>query len=92
MLHVDEAIYVFYFCTTFYFIFLRSCKIIIGKCTKVGLLVSDTIDDQVWGTKGYKGLLRIQAKFDAEVFYREGVNSKAATAQAVKQFHQKESI
>ncbi|WP_439710776.1 BMP family ABC transporter substrate-binding protein [Anoxybacillus gonensis] len=80
-----------------YFIFallfiLSSCapaQLSSGNVQKVGLLVSDTIDDQVWGTKGYKGLLRIQAKFDAEVFYREGVNSKAATAHAVKQFHQK---
>ena len=60
-----------------------------GKLPKVGLFVPDTVDDQVWGTKGYKGLLRIQAKFGAEVFYREGVNSEAATKQAVKEFHQK---
>ncbi len=60
-----------------------------GNVQKVGLLVPDTIDDQVWGTKGYKGLLRVQAKFRVDVFYREGVNSKAATKQAVKQFHRK---
>ncbi|CUA79364.1 Basic membrane lipoprotein Med, periplasmic binding protein (PBP1-ABC) superfamily [Anoxybacillus suryakundensis] len=73
-------------------VILTSCtpaQLSSGNVQKVGLLVSDTIDDQVWGTKGYKGLLRVQAKFGVDVFYREGVNSKAATKQAVKEFHRK---
>ncbi|WP_049754082.1 BMP family ABC transporter substrate-binding protein [Anoxybacillus flavithermus] len=73
-------------------VILSSCapaQLSSGHVQKIGLLVSDTIDDQVWGTKGYKGLLRIQAKFRADVFYREGVNSKAAAAQAVKELHRK---
>lgn len=60
-----------------------------GKLQKVGMLVSDTINDQVWGTKGYKGLLRVQAKFGVEVFYREGVDSKAAAQKAVEDFKRK---
>jgi transcriptional activator of comK gene len=40
-----------------------------GKIKKVGLLVPETVNDQVWGTKGFKGLLKIQSKFDVDVFY-----------------------
>jgi transcriptional activator of comK gene len=57
-----------------------------GKIGKVGLLVSDTINDQVWGTKGYKGLLKIQSKFNIDVFYKEGINSKIETELGVRDF------
>jgi transcriptional activator of comK gene len=60
-----------------------------GRLQKVGLLVPDTVNDQVWGTKGYKGLLGIQSKFDVDVFYKEGMNSKAAVRQAVEEFQHK---
>ncbi|MEH7235479.1 BMP family ABC transporter substrate-binding protein [Bacillus sp. JJ1562] len=53
---------------------------------KVGLLVPDTIDDQVWGTEGYKGLLQIKSKFQVDVFYKEGIISEAATRTAVNEF------
>ncbi|WP_449539460.1 BMP family ABC transporter substrate-binding protein [Ferdinandcohnia sp. Marseille-Q9671] len=53
---------------------------------KVGLLVSDTIDDQVWGTKGYKGLLQIKSQFQVDVFYKEGIKTEAATLTAVDEF------
>jgi transcriptional activator of comK gene len=39
-----------------------------GKIKKVGLLVPETVNDQVWGTKGFEGLLSIQSKFDVDVF------------------------
>ncbi|MEH7388485.1 BMP family ABC transporter substrate-binding protein [Bacillus sp. JJ1521] len=57
---------------------------------KVGLLVPDTIDDQVWGTEGYKGLLQIKSKFQVDVFYKEGIISEAATRTAVKEFVDKD--
>lgn len=60
-----------------------------GKLQKVGLLVPETVNDQVWGTKGFKGLLKIQSKFNVEVFYKEGMNSQAVVEQAVKEFDQK---
>lgn len=60
-----------------------------GKLQKVGLLVPETINDQVWGTKGFKGMLKIQSKFDVDVFYKEGMNSQAAVERAVKEFSQK---
>lgn len=74
------------------------CLLLLGGCgsidsastlQKVGLLVPETVDDQVWGTKGYKGLLKIQSQFDVEVFYKEGMNSQQMVEQAVKEFEQK---
>lgn len=56
---------------------------------KVGLLVPDTIDDQVWGTKGYKGLLKIQSELKVDVYYKEGMNNEIVVAQAVKEFAEK---
>ncbi|MCC3355597.1 BMP family ABC transporter substrate-binding protein [Bacillus sp. REN16] len=56
---------------------------------KVGLLVPNTIDDQVWGTEGYKGLLQIKSKFQVDVFYKEGITSEAATRTAVNEFADK---
>ncbi|EKN65396.1 transcriptional activator protein Med [Neobacillus bataviensis LMG 21833] len=60
-----------------------------GKLQKVGLLVPETINDQVWGTKGYKGMLKIQSKFNVDVFYKEGMNSQAVVERAVEEFEQK---
>lgn len=60
-----------------------------GNLKKVGLLVPETINDQVWGTKGYKGLLNIQSRFDVDVYYKESMNSKLIVEQAVKDFHEK---
>lgn len=60
-----------------------------GNLKKVGLLVPETINDQVWGTKGYKGLLEIQSKLGVDVFYKEGINSEATVKQAVEEFHEK---
>ena len=60
-----------------------------GKIEKVGLLVPDTINDQVWGTKGYKGLLRIQSVYNVDVYYKEGIDNDAAIKMAVEDFHKK---
>jgi transcriptional activator of comK gene len=51
--------------------------------------VPDTVNDQVWGTKGYKGMLQIQSKFNVDVFYKEGMNSQLVVERAVKEFDQK---
>lgn len=61
-----------------------------GKINKVGLLVPETISDQVWGTKGYKGLLNIQSNFDVDVFYKEGINSKVMMERSISEFKQKD--
>ncbi len=60
-----------------------------GKLQKVGLLVPETVNDQVWGTKGFKGMLKIQSKFNVDVFYKEGMNSQAVVERAVKELDQK---
>jgi len=60
-----------------------------GKLQKVGLLVPETVNDQVWGTKGFKGLLKIQSSFNVDVFYKEGMNSELVVERAVKEFDQK---
>lgn len=74
------------------------CLLFLGACSnptspstiqKVGLLVPETVDDQVWGTKGYEGLLKIQSKFDVDVYYKEGMNSEAVVEQAIKEYEQK---
>jgi transcriptional activator of comK gene len=60
-----------------------------GKLIKAGLLVPETINDQVWGTKGFKGLLKIESKFNVDVFYKEGMNSEEAIERAVNEFDRK---
>jgi transcriptional activator of comK gene len=57
-----------------------------GKVEKVGLLVPETINDQVWGTKGYRGLLQIQSSLGVDVFFKEGMNSPELVEEAVKEF------
>jgi transcriptional activator of comK gene len=59
-----------------------------GKLQKVGLLVPETIDDQVWGTKGYMGLLKIQSELKVDVFYKEGVNNESKIRAAIDEFKQ----
>jgi len=75
----------------FCLLFLVSCgqAISTGKLEKVGLLVPDTVNDQVWGTKGYKGMLKIQSHHKVEVYYKEGMNSQSIVERAVKEFDQK---
>ena len=60
-----------------------------GDLKKVGLLVPDTINDQVWGTKGYQGLLKIQSRYNVDVYYKESMNTKKVVERAVKEFDQK---
>ncbi|KAB7704980.1 BMP family ABC transporter substrate-binding protein [Bacillus aerolatus] len=61
----------------------------VNKLEKIGLLVPDTISDQVWGTKGYKGMLKIQDEYGAEIFYKENINSQALAERAVEEFYHK---
>ncbi|MFE8700363.1 BMP family ABC transporter substrate-binding protein [Cytobacillus sp. FJAT-54145] len=72
-------------------VMLSSCgqSLSSGELKKVGLLVPETVNDQVWGTKGYKGMLKIQSRFNVDVYYKEGMNSEAIVGRAVKEFNQK---
>jgi transcriptional activator of comK gene len=56
---------------------------------RVGLLVPTTISDPVWGSKGYKGLLKIQNAFDVDVYYKEGMNDREAVMKSVEEFDKK---
>jgi transcriptional activator of comK gene len=60
-----------------------------GEIQKVGLLVPETVNDQVWGTKGYKGLLKIQSEFNVDVYYKEGMDSETIVIRAVDEFDKK---
>ncbi|MBM4764240.1 BMP family ABC transporter substrate-binding protein [Bacillus sp. B15-48] len=60
-----------------------------GNIEKVGLLLPDTINEQVWGAKGYRGLLKIQSQFNVDVYYREGITTLMQVEEAVKQFADK---
>lgn len=59
-----------------------------GNLENVGLLVPDTIDDQVWGTEGYKGLLKIQSELGVDVYYKEGMNEESKVRAAIDEFKQ----
>ncbi|WP_456271817.1 BMP family ABC transporter substrate-binding protein [Bacillus sp. AK031] len=60
-----------------------------GSLQKAGLLVPETVSDQVWGTKGYKGLLKIQSEFGVDVYYKEGMASEDAIKRAVAEYESK---
>ncbi|OLN23891.1 BMP family ABC transporter substrate-binding protein [Domibacillus antri] len=60
-----------------------------GQMTGVGMLITDTISDQVWGTKGYKGMLKIQSEYGVDVFYKERINSQALAERAVDELAHK---
>lgn len=57
------------------------------KPIKVGLLLPETVNDPVWGSKGYKGLLKIQSELKADVFYKENVKTRSAVLEALEEFN-----
>jgi transcriptional activator of comK gene len=59
-----------------------------GNLQKVGLLVQETIDEKVWGMKGYEGLLKIQSDLGVDVFYKEGMNEDIKIRHAIEEFQQ----
>lgn len=56
-----------------------------GNLKNVGLLVSESVSDQVWGTRGYKGLLEIGSKYDINIYYREYINSDELVENAIEE-------
>ncbi|OMP67103.1 BMP family ABC transporter substrate-binding protein [Domibacillus epiphyticus] len=60
-----------------------------SEMTSAGMLITDTISDQVWGTKGYKGMLKIQSEYGVDVFYKERINSQALAERAVDELAHK---
>ncbi|MRG87066.1 BMP family ABC transporter substrate-binding protein [Salinibacillus xinjiangensis] len=72
-------------------LFITGCSDSIesNEVKNVGMLVEGTIYDQTWGKKGYMGLLEIKEEMDANVFFKEGVNSQVAVNEAVESFANK---
>ena len=77
-------------------IILITCVLAVAGCSlaskqpqmkSAGLLLPETINDQVWGTKGYKGLLQIHSTFDVDVYYREDINTEERVRNVVEEFH-----
>ncbi|HHY20516.1 MAG TPA: BMP family ABC transporter substrate-binding protein [Bacilli bacterium] len=62
-----------------------------NKIKRVGLLTEDTIDDQGWNSKGYEGLLQIQASLGVDVFLKEEVDSFIDISEAIEEF-EKEGV
>ncbi|WP_228275550.1 BMP family ABC transporter substrate-binding protein [Gracilibacillus oryzae] len=56
------------------------------EINRVGMLIEQTINDQTWGNKGYRGLLEIQDDLDMEVFFRESVATQQQVNRAVEEF------
>ncbi|MDC3413697.1 BMP family ABC transporter substrate-binding protein [Aquibacillus sp. 3ASR75-11] len=57
-----------------------------GEIQKVGMLVENTIQDQTWGNKGYRGLLQIKEEFNTDVYFKEGVTTQQEVNRAVNEF------
>lgn len=57
-----------------------------GKIQNVGMLVEGSVDDQVWGKKGYDGLQNIEEKFNVNVYYKEGIKTQQEVTDAVEAF------
>lgn len=74
--------------TMIFILFLTACgnHSTTGNLKKVGLLVPETIQDPVWGNKGYKGLLRIQSSLKVDVYYKEGMEHIKDVRAAVEEF------
>jgi transcriptional activator of comK gene len=70
---------------------LTGCQDALGqeRLEGVGLLIEDTINDQGWGTKGYKGLLQVKNQFDTNVYYREEIKTEQQVIDAVNRFEKK---
>jgi len=72
--------------------FLTACGQPATKLTtiKVGLLLPETINEPVWGSKGYNGLLKIQSDLHADVFYKEGMSTISDVKEALDDFKEQE--
>ncbi|MBM7571523.1 transcriptional activator of comK gene [Aquibacillus albus] len=79
-------LYVIFF--IFFIFVLSGCNSYLGqdKVQKVGMLVENSINDQTWGNKGYKGLIEIKDEFDVDVYFKENVKTQQEVNRAVEEF------
>ena len=71
---------------------VSSCqsRIVNGQLKNVGMLLPDTVDDEVWNSKGYEGLLQIQSTYDVDVFYKESIDTESEIRQALEEFSEED--
>ncbi|UTR15371.1 BMP family ABC transporter substrate-binding protein [Salipaludibacillus sp. LMS25] len=74
-------------CTLLFF--LTSCSSSSSQdvhTSKIGLLLPQTIDDQGWNSKGYQGMLKVQASLNVDVLMREDTSTFESVNTAVQEF------
>lgn len=67
-------------------ILLYGCTGNDGNLQKAGMLVENSVHDKAWSKEGYEGLQAINKEFDAEVFYKENIQTKQEVIAAVEEF------
>lgn len=50
---------------------------------KVGMIVEDTAQNNIWDEKGYQGLVQIKEELDVEIYYQDTVKSEQEVIKAV---------
>ncbi|WP_240468601.1 BMP family ABC transporter substrate-binding protein [Gracilibacillus sp. YIM 98692] len=74
--------------TIFTFSLLTGCNMTVKsqKIEKVGMLIENSINDQTWGNKGYRGLLELKEEHDVDVYFREEVKTRQQTKRVIEEF------
>ncbi|MDC3417216.1 BMP family ABC transporter substrate-binding protein [Aquibacillus sp. 3ASR75-54] len=81
---------IYVFLLLFLLITLTSCSNYgQGDIQKVGMLVENSINDQTWGNKGYKGLVEIKDELNVDVYFKEDIKTQQEVNRAVEQFSAK---
>jgi transcriptional activator of comK gene len=57
-----------------------------GQLKNVGLLLPMTINEEVWYSQGYEGVLDIASTFDVDVFYKENMKNRKEVKAAIEEF------
>ncbi|MCT2535641.1 BMP family ABC transporter substrate-binding protein [Aquibacillus koreensis] len=60
-----------------------------GEIQKVGMLVENSVSDQTWGNKGYKGLVEIKEEYNVDVYFKEEMKTQQDVNRAVEEFSAK---
>ncbi len=79
------GVYLLILCTTL----LAGCQFTKKEhVEKVGMLFTQEIEDEVFGTIGYKGLLEIGSQLNVDIYYRECVDSEELFLDKVKELEE----
>ncbi|MFC4559305.1 BMP family ABC transporter substrate-binding protein [Virgibacillus kekensis] len=55
-----------------------------GNIQRVGMLVENSVHDEPWAQKGYKGLQAISEEFEVDVFFKENIQTEQDLREAVE--------